>query len=81
MNLYACADHFLSVWLLHVIKEVYHTAIDAPNFPWHRLRYGPKEIQGTRDETEKARDSTQGGDQSRSITFYDLENWRENVPA
>ena len=56
------ADHFLPVWLLHVIKEVYHTAIDAPNFPRHHLRYGPKEIRGTRDKTDKTRNHTQGGD-------------------
>ena len=56
------ADHFLPLWLLHVIKEVYHTAIDAPNFPRHRLRYGPKEVRGTRDEIDKTRDPTQGGD-------------------
>ena len=56
------ADHFLPVWLLHVIKEAYHTAIDARNFTRHHPRYGPKEIRGTRDETEKTRDPTEGGD-------------------
>ena len=56
------AGHFLPVWLLHVIEEVYHTAIDAPTFPQHHLRYGPKEIRGTRDETDETRDPIQGGD-------------------
>ena len=64
------ADHFLPVWLLYVINEVYHTAIDAPNFPRHRLRYGPKEIRGTRDELETL---LKEAIQSRFITFYDLE--------
>ena len=52
----------LTVQLLHVTEEVYHTAIDASNRPRHHLRYGPNEIRGTRDETGTSRDPTQRGD-------------------
>ena len=56
------SDNFLPVRLLHVTKEMYTTAIDVPNLPRHRLRYGPKEIRATRNETGKTRDLTRGGD-------------------
>ena len=56
------SDNFLPVQLVHATKEVDTTAIDAPNLPRHRLRYGPKEIRATRDETGKNRDPTRGGD-------------------
>ena len=60
------ADHFLPVWLLHVFKEVYHTAIDAPNFldiicDTDRRRFEVPE--------------------TKLIKLETLLNWRENVPA
>ena len=67
------AEHFLPVWVLHVIKKVYHTAINAPNFPRHRLRYGPKEIRGFRDETDKFETLLKGAIQIHFIAFHDLE--------
>ena len=56
------SDHFQPVRLVHVAEDVYHKAIGTPNLAQHRLRYGPKEVRGTRDKTGTTRDPSQGGD-------------------